>query len=345
MASIRDIATLAGVSPASVSRILNNDETFSINEHTRQRVIEIANSVNYQKSQSRKNRDVGDAKTIAIITRHQLGKENNDPYFQHIRVGVESEAAKWRLKTIHAFAMRDTDKDLTQLSKYAAVIIIGEMTLDFLNEISKYNSNIVLIDSYSNYPGYDCVQTDFEQKDQEIFELLKSKGHHNIAYITGTPSKVNLKGDSIAHQGGIRVDNYKQWMLLNQLEEFIHVLQGEWSPDSGLDLGTQLANLNPRPTAVVVASDPMAVGVYKALANAGLSIPEDISVISFDDIEMSKFMSPSLSSVRMDAEEMGRIGIDLVKGKLLNTRKMPVRIICSSELILRDSVADAPKKV
>ncbi len=79
MASIRDIAKLAGVSAASVSRILNNDETFSINENTRKRVIEIANSLNYSKDQNRKNRDVGDKNTIALITRHQIDNEKVIP--------------------------------------------------------------------------------------------------------------------------------------------------------------------------------------------------------------------------------------------------------------------------
>ena len=102
--------------------------------------------------------------------------------------------------------------------------------------------------------------------------------------------------------------------------------------------------MEPRPTAIVVASDPMAVGVYKAITNAGLSIPDDISIISFDDIEMAKFMSPSLSTVKLNAEEVGKIGVELVRGKLLNVRAMPVRVICTSELVLRDSVKDIADK-
>lgn len=340
MASIRDIAKLAGVSAASVSRILNHDERFSINENTRKRVIEIANSVNYSKNQNRKNRDVGDKNTIAIITRHQLDSEKNDPYFMLIRRGVESEAAKWRLKTIRAFAMRDKKKDISQLSRYGAVVIIGEMTLDALAEINKINQNIVLIDSYSEYAGYDCVQTDFAQKTHEVLDLLKSKGHQNIAFIGGITSKIDLEGNAIYHKNEVRAENYKQWMILNRLDRYTTVLQGEWSPSAGLELGTELLALDPRPTAVVVASDPMAVGVYKAAVNAGLSIPEDLSIISFDDIEMSKYMTPSLSTVRLNSEEMGKLGVELVKGKLLDVRTMPIRVICSSELILRDSVSE-----
>lgn len=343
MASIRDIAKLAGVSAASVSRILNNDETFSINENTRKRVIEIANSVSYSKNQNQKNRDVGEKQTIAIITRHELDSEKDDPYFMLIRKGVESEAAKWRLKTVRAFSMREKEKDISQLSRYGAVVIIGEMSLEALTEISKINANIVLVDSYSEYAGFDCVQTDFAQKTHEILDLLKSKGHKNIAFIGGVTSKVDLDGTAIYHKNEVRSENYKQWMILNRLDEYTTVLQGKWSPSAGLELGEQLMAMNPRPTAVVVASDPLAVGVYKAAVNAGLSIPEDLSIISFDDIEMSKYMTPSLSTVRLNSEEMGKISVELVKGKLLGVRAMPVRVICSSELILRDSVSEIKK--
>ena len=344
LASIRDIAKLAGVSAASVSRILNNDETFSINENTRKRVIEIANSLNYSKDQNRKNRDVGDKNTIALITRHQIDNEKSDPYFMYIRKGVEAEAKKWRLKTFRAFSMRDQSKDIYQLRKYGAVVIIGEMTLEALEKIRKINSNIVLIDSYSEYAGFDCVQTDFAQKTHEILDLLKSKGHQNIAFIGGRGSRVNLDGEVVYYQEEIRSENYRQWMILNHLEKYINVLQDEWSPGAGLELGNKIVNMNPRPTAIVVASDPMAVGVYKAVINAGLSIPKDISIISFDDIEMAKYMTPSLSTVRLNAEEVGKIGVELVRGKLLNVRGMPVRVVCSSELVLRDSVDECLNK-
>ncbi|GEB27261.1 GalR protein [Enterococcus casseliflavus] len=341
MASMRDIAKLAGVSVASVSRILNNDETFSINEHTRQRVIEIANQMNYSKEKNQPHsREVGDQNTIAIITRHDRESERNDPYFMMIRNGIEKEAAKWRLKTIRAFSMREPQKDLAQLAKYGAVIIIGEMTSDALAEISQQNANIILVDNYSEAPSYDCIQTDFAQKTHQILTLLKDKGHENIAFVGGVASRVTISGEVVYDEQEIRAENYRQWMLLDKLEKFTTVLQGKWSPETGLHFGQQIAQMNPRPTAIVVASDPMAVGVYKALAEAGLSIPKDVSVVSFDDIEMAQFMTPALSSVKMKAEEMGQMSVELAKNKILGVRTMPVRVVCGSELIIRESIAE-----
>lgn len=341
MASMRDIAKLAGVSVASVSRILNNDETFSINENTRKRVIEIANQLNYSKDKSfSSSREAGDKNTIAIITRHNSESERNDPYFMMIRNGIEKEAAKWRLKTVRVFSMRDQDKDLTQLAKYGAVIIIGEMTQEALQEISRYNQHIILVDNYSENDAYDCIQTDFARKTHQILDILKAKGHENIAFIGGVSSRVTITGEVVYDEQEIRAENYKNWMLMNKLEEYSHVFQGKWSPETGLAFGRKIAEMTPRPTAIIVASDPMAVGVYKVLNEHGLKIPEDISVVSFDDIQMAQFMTPALSSVKMKAEEMGQMSVELAKNKLLGVRTMPVRVICKSELILRKSIAD-----
>ncbi|STP39164.1 LacI family transcriptional regulator [Enterococcus durans] len=341
MASMRDIAKLAGVSVASVSRILNNDETFSINENTRRRVIEIANQLNYSKEKNQiSSREVGDKNTIAIITRHDSASEGNDPYFRMIRTGIEKEAAKWRLKTIRVFSMRESNKDLGQLAKYGAVIIIGEMTAEALAEISQHNDKLILVDNYSEELLYDSIQTDFPQKTHQILDILQAKGHENIAFIGGVASRVTISGEVVYDEQEIRAENYKKWMLLNKLDKYIQVLQGKWSPETGLNFGKKIARMNPRPTAIIVASDPMAVGVYKALTEEGLSIPKDISVVSFDDIEMAQFMTPALSSVKMKAAEMGQMSVELAKNKILGIRTMPVRVICDSELIIRESIGE-----
>ena len=339
MTSIRDIAKMAGVSAASVSRILNNDDTFSINENTRRRVIEIANKLNYSKDKNKRGvKSNSDNLTIALIVRHEEGSEREDPYFLDIRRGIESEASKWRMRVVQAFRMRDTEKDWEQLSKYGAVIMIGEMTEEATKKAYDFNHKLILVDSYSKYPNYDCIQTDFASKTHEVLNRLYQNGHRNIAFIGGLGSKVTIEGTSIQYKDEVRAVNYLEWMKLNNLEHFSTTYQGTWRAESGLNLGKQMLTTSPRPTAVLVASDPMAVGVYKAINEAHLRIPEDISVVSFDDIEMAKFMTPALSSIQMNAKEMGRLAVRMAKERMLGDRTMPIRTICSSELKIRESI-------
>ena len=149
MTSIRDIAKMAGVSAASVSRILNNDDSFSINENTRQRVIETANKLNYSKDKNKRGvKSNSDDLTIALIVRHEEDSERNDPYFLDIRRGIEREASKWRIRVVQAFRMRDKEKDWNQLARYGAVIMIGEMTEEATKKVYDINHKLILVDSY-----------------------------------------------------------------------------------------------------------------------------------------------------------------------------------------------------
>lgn len=339
MTSIRDIAKLAGVSAASVSRILNKDATFSINENTRVRVLEIANQLDYSPKKNQKGgRNKGDQLTIALIVRHKEADEQEDPYFGQIRKGIEKEAARWRFRTVKAFYMRDKNKDWEQLKKYGAVIVIGEMTEEATKRLALFNKNIILVDNYSNTQPFDCIQTDFAQKTASLLDTMYEKKHRNISFVGGISTKVDSEGQVQTSKDEVRATAYKTWMRLNNLEKYSQIYQGSWGPEEGLALGKKLLASDPRPTAVIVASDPMALGLYKAINEANLKIPEDIAVASFDDIEMAKFMTPSLSSVKANPEEMGRLAVRLAKERMLEERTMPIRVICSSELILRDSL-------
>lgn len=344
MTSIRDIAKMAGVSAASVSRILNNDDSFSINENTRQRVIETANKLNYSKDKNKRGvKSNSDDLTIALIVRHEEDSERNDPYFLDIRRGIEREASKWRIRVVQAFRMRDKEKDWNQLARYGAVIMIGEMTEEATKKVYDINHKLILVDSYSKYSKYDCIQTDFASKTHEVLDYLYHEGHRNIGFIGGLGSKVTIEGLSTYYKEEVRAVNYLEWMKLNNLEQFSKTFQGTWQAESGLNLGKQLLESKPRPTAVLVASDPMAVGVYKAINEANLRIPEDISVVSFDDIEMAEFMTPALSSIQMNAKEMGHLAVRMAKERMLEDRTMPIRTICSSELKMRDSIGALKK--
>lgn len=338
MVSIRDVAKMAGVSAASVSRVLNNDPNFSINKNTRQRIINVANQLHYSKKASGNSHRDNSEMTIGLILRHSNNVEIKDPYFYDIRRGIELEAGKWRLHVVKAFEMRDPDKDWAQLTKYGAVIMISEMTADAVEKVYKLNPNLILVDNYTNDSRYDIIQTDFSEKMQETLDLLYAYGHRKIAFIGGQSSKVKTDGTVERSRHEVRAESYQRWMKLHDLQQYIDVRIGRWSSEDGLRLTEQLINKEQRPTAIVVGSDPMALGVYKAINNSGLSIPNDISVVSFDDSEMNRYLTPTLSSVRMEAEEMGRTAVRLARNRMLGKNKMSLRIVCASKLKVRDSI-------
>ena len=337
MVSIRDIARMATVSPASVSRILNNDPTFSINDNTRQRVIEIANRMHYSKEASKKGpRYNHDSMSIGLILRHNLESELRDPYFHEIRRGIEHEAAKWRMRVVKVFGMRDSDKDWDQLSQFGAVIMVGEMTQPAIDKITALNSNLILVDSYVKHAGVDVIRTDFAEKTADILTKLYMYGQRKIAFLGGESSIVRPDGSVVRDENEIRAVSYRNWMKLHDLPAVAKI--GHWTAEDGMQLTRQILAQPTRPTAIVVASDPMAMGVYKAINNAGLRIPEDISIVSFDDVEMNQYLVPALSSVRMEAEEMGRTAVKLARDRMIEPHKMVLHLVCGSQLMLRESV-------
>ena len=263
MTSIRDIAKIAGVSPASVSRILNNDPTFHINEAARGRVIEIARKLNHNKANKKRG--------PKVLPFHQ-----------------------------------------TDLANYGAVIIEGEMTAAVIEQIQNINPNVIFLDVNTNIRGCNIVRNDFIEATTNILDTLYEMGHRNIAYIGGKSAVVNLDGKIVLRKDDLREDGYIAWMKMHNLDQYCHIFTANWSADEALEATNQLLQLKDRPTAIVVASDPMALGVYKALNDANVNIPNDISVASFDDVEINRFLAPTLSSSDMNTEEMGKATIRFI---------------------------------
>ncbi|RVU71104.1 LacI family DNA-binding transcriptional regulator [Lactobacillus xujianguonis] len=343
MPSIRDIARVAGVSPASVSRILNKDATFHINENTRQRVIEIAKKLNYSKTKNKRGPKGKRGMTIGLILRHTEENEPSDPYFKNIHDGILDEAAKWRLDTDVIFRMHDKNKDLTQIAKYGAIIMVGQMTDDAVLAIRKRNKNVILVDANPDVETVNYIQNDFSSRTRQILDYLYKLGHRNIAYIGGSSSVVDLKGNTISLKGDSRARTYSDWMKIQGLNQYEHTFIADWSIQDGFNLCEQMLNeVDELPSAVMVGSDPMALGVYKSLKNHHIDIPGQTSVVSFDDVEVNRFLTPSLSSVYMDSREMGKTAVRVAKDLMIEktAARMPLIITCRSELRLRDSIAE-----
>lgn len=311
MASIRDIARITGVSPASVSRILNNDPTFRINEASRARVIETAKRLHYSKSQKYPGpKQTDNQLSIALIMRYNKSREITDPYFLNLHKGINEEAKKWHLRIEQPFRIEDDDKNWADLAKFGAVLIEGEMTPAAIKQIQSINPHIIFIDVNTNIHNCNIVRNDFVEETSHILDTLYNLGHKNIVYIGGKSLVLDLDGKIGSEKNDLRELTYLSWMKLQQ-----------------------------RPTAVVVGSDPMALGVYKAFSDAGVNIPDDISVVSFDDVDINRFLTPTLSSVYMNTEEMGKTAVRLAKDLITEDIQIPLTITCHSQLNIRDSIS------
>ncbi len=123
------------------------------------------------------------------------------------------------------------------------------------------------------------------------------------------------------------------------LDDYVHVCLNGWSTLDGMEAGEELiqAQSQSLPSAIMVGNDPIAVGVYRALKKNNIRIPEDVSIVSFDNIEVAEYLTPSLSTVSIHTEEIGKLAVNLAKEMLTEDKKIPVHVIVSYEMIARES--------
>ncbi|MEH7119751.1 LacI family DNA-binding transcriptional regulator [Neobacillus vireti] len=337
MATIKDIAEQANVSTATVSRILNNDPTLSVSEDTRKRVVEIVNELNYKplRKKSGKTDKSNEIYNIGLI---MLNDETIDPYFQSIRLGVEGTCNQYSLNIATTMMVGKSSITAEALGGLDGIIVLGDVDIADLKEIYYENNNIVAVDYLPQDSQVDVVVSDFEGATEKVLEHLIGLGHTDIAYLGGRGMVFGVSRQKTKEKEDIRKMTFEKFMKEKGMYNPDNVLLDEWGPTSGYALTKQLIDKGQQPSAIVVGSDPMSLGVLRALHEANLEVPGDVSVFSFDDIEAAAFMNPPLTTVKVYGEEMGKTAVKLLYDRLKG-RTIPLKVTIPTELVLRESVS------
>ncbi|MBC2371232.1 LacI family DNA-binding transcriptional regulator [Listeria booriae] len=327
MATMTDIAKLAGVSIATVSRVLNYDETLSASGETRRKIFEIAESLDYTKHKQKATKKTG---KIAIVQWNTEEEELNDIYYMSIRIGAENRT---REHGIEISTLYELDK-IAQAT-IDGILAIGKFTLEQVEQLKEIHPHICFVDTDYRLNKYDSVVIDFVQSTREVIDYFIAGGHTNIGFI-GAEERSEIDGSMNDPRSVAYVEYMKERQLYAKQNMF--VVGGRFDVPSGYEqmkqaieqLGEQL------PTAFFVANDPMAIGCLRALSEAGIAVPERVSIVGFNDISVSQYVSPALSTVRVYTEFMGEEGMDMLIERM-NGRKHAKRTILETDLILRES--------
>ncbi|MBD1380312.1 LacI family DNA-binding transcriptional regulator [Metabacillus arenae] len=341
MTTIRDIANEANVSSATVSRILNNDPSLSVAEDTRNRVLDAADLLNYKPSRKRKtSKKISDEPSelynIGIISVITQEEEVNDPYFMSIRLGVEI-ACETLPFTIKKIIRAGNDASLKDIENLDGLIVIGGIDPNCLKEFLESNKHVVFVNHFPYLKNYDVVASGFDTATEDVLEYLFQLNHTNIGFLGGKDTLIKLDEKQPSEEvEDIRRIAFENVMRRKELYDQEHVYIGEWGASGGYQLMKEVINKGNLPSAMVIASDPMAIGAMRALHESGIIVPQDISIISFDDIEAAEFLNPPLSTVKVHTGEMGKVAARLLYDRF-NGRNIPIRSILGTELVIRDS--------
>ena len=331
MATIREVAKKAGVSITTVSRILNNDDSFNVSKITKEKVLKVIKQLNYER---KKNKNRISQSNISVIKCFDEKIENEDPYFVSLKINLENILKK-KVSKVKFFDLEEIEKlikynEISNFSLTDAVIFIGETSKEKLKFFKSLNENIICVDVYDTDNIIDYIKFDMRNSVEIVLNYIFKLNHKKIGLLVGRNKVVKNLVD-------FREKYFKEIMVKNGLyrEEYLQI--GDFSMESGYIMMKEILKLEDRPTAVFCGNDSIAMGAYKAIRENKLKIPEDISIIGFNDLKLSQYSIPPLTTIKIDtkliAQETVNSLIELLEGK----RDYHKKVFLPIELIERES--------
>lgn len=329
MTTLKDIAKLAGVSIATVSRVLNKDDSLSVTEATRHRILTTADELGYTKHK-KANNVKREKSQVAIIQWISEEDELDDIYYYNIRVGMEKRAHELDYEVLRYF----NDIPFTLADEVIGVLCIGKFSRKQITNLEELEKPLVFVDSDTLSKGHPCVTTDFENAVQSALGYLRNNGCQSIGLLTGQEKTTDAS--EIVPEPRLRA--YRNYCIEKGIYDPLLILTGTFTVQSGYDLlATELASGAPLPDAYFAASDSLAIGALRALQENGITVPEDIQIISFNDTSLARQVYPPLTSITVYTEAMGQTAMDILNKQVLMPREMPTLTMLGTKLTIRDS--------
>lgn len=330
--TIKDIAKETGLSIATVSYVLNGKD--NVLQETKQKVLDAAQQLGYVRNYSARSLVMNASNLIGVvIPQTEPGKVMvfENPFYSEMLSSIEYHARQIGYHMI--VSGTDMDERYFQLAKERnldGIIIIGVYSDAFYSGLETARIPIVLIDSYIEDRPFSSVRINDEESSFEAVSYLIQKGHRDIAFISG-----KLK------DGGVCEKRYMGYLkALEQAGIALkkeNILTGNTDFDSGMLLAERML-LNTKVSAVFCSADIVALGVIKKLTEKKVRIPDEISVVGFDNLSIAKYCTPGLTTVGQDVFEKGRVAVELIE-KGIKHKEEAKQIILNTKIVERESVS------
>jgi LacI family transcriptional regulator len=328
--TIVEVAAEAGVSFGTVSRVINND--VHVKPETRERVQETMRRLNFVVNRQARSLAGGKSRIIGVLV-PDLGTG----YIGEIIRGIDAELAvggyDLMLYTTHRAAAKEAGyvANLAQDMVDGLLLVLPRNPADYTGTLARRKFPFVLIDHQGT--GEDCAAvgaTNWQGAFNATDYLIKL-GHQRIGFITGS---LDL-GAAID-----RLEGYKTALRTHHiLVDAELIYEGTFDQPDGYTGACHFLDLSCPPTVIFASNDVMAMAAMDAVRERGLRVPEDISILGFDDIPQASQLRPTLTTVRQPLEQMGRVATQMLLEILKNPDSKPNRIELPTELIIRDSTA------
>lgn len=332
MATMKDVARLAGVSTSTVSHVINNNRFVS--EAVREKITAAITQLNYAPSALARSLKLNQTRTIGMLL-----TASSNPFYSEVVRGVERSCFERGYSLILCNTEGDEDRmnrsleTLLQKRVDGLLIMCTESHIPSAEILNRYPSIPSVMMDWSPFEGgSDIIQDNSLLGGEMATRYLISRGYTRIACIAGPQDKTPAR---------LRLEGYQQAMKTAGLPILPdYVVNGDFEFEGGYNAMNQLLAVHPLPQAIFTSNDAMAVGVYHALFQAGLTVGRDIAVIGYDDIELARYMTPPLTTVHQPKDELGELAIDTLIHRLAEPGASQQLLVLTPELIERGSVAE-----
>ncbi len=321
MTTIKDVAKRAKASITAVSYALNG--TGTISAATRKRVLEAAEELNYHPNAFARNLKKQRTRTIGVFITRFGGS-----FYEEILEGIHEAVLKTDYELLVCPESRNVRKILTQRQVDGAIIFDTKIRSDVLLKLASNRFPIVVLDRYLEAEYLLPLLLDNEQGVQEAFQHLYAQGARKIFYVSGADSFDNTERTAA---------------FITEAERHsvvVKTFDGNFTEQSGYDIARAIIAGRDKPEAVFCANDQMAIGFLQAMRECGVRAPEDIAVVGFDDIRLSRYIHPTLSTIGASRHSWGSEAANRLIGFLEREEPLlPVRL--PTRLIKRESSTKA----
>lgn len=342
MATLKELSERTGYSPATISRILTGDTTLSVTAEVRKKVLEEAGRSNYSQTKSRRGRTPKIVLRVGMAERLTPAQQLNDPYYLYLGNYVRQGCIDRRYACV-PLESRGERFALPREEALDGIVAIGRFSTAQIESLAALHPNVVFVDSSPFESRFDSVVPSYELGISLALEHLAQLGHRQLGFV----GPVTLPDDRRQSAPEVRRELFLRLTaarcpgvqpLMLDCPMRVDATAAAWRE--------HLRAGRPLPSAVLCANEENALGTLNALREEGLSVPGTLSVVSFNDTPRSALISPSLTSISINTQEMASAALRLLAerapiGDRPAARSLPLKVIVPPSLVIRESTAQA----
>ena len=338
MSTLKELAEYTGFSITTISRVLNNDPTMSVSDATRAKILEAAGKLHYKTSA--RPRRVRAERTpvlrVAIAEMLSPAEQLVDPYYLYLTNYAEQRCRDRGYSVLH-LSEQDGAYHAPAPAPLDGVLAIGIFSESQIQSLAALSPNLVFLDSAPDELRFSSVVLNFSLGVEQALDYLRGRGHTRIGFL-GPDRKLDEKKRPAPE---VRRRFFIDYMTEHGLFDPALLFETKMtSADAREALSAHVAAGKPLPTALLAANEEAAIGACAALREAGLRVPQDISILSSNDTPLSTLTEPPLTSVSTHADEMSTAAIDLLARGRRELGALPLKVVVPPTLIERESVSE-----